>query len=458
MTHSSSKTALLSDEKPSQASRIELRPSSDCPHGVAPMVASSPSSLEPGSMIGPNIRLFRKLGEGGMGSVWVADHLTLKTQVAVKFMAEALARDEAAMARFTDEATAAAQIKSRHVVQILDSGVTAWGVAFIVMELLDGEDLGARLGRVRTLSIEETAEVVEQGCKALAQAHRHGIVHRDIKPENIFFTHCDGEVVIKILDFGIAKRQGQQAFSATSTGSMMGTPLYMSPEQVLSSKHVHHASDLWSLGVVAYHALTGVLPFEGETVGAICVAINAGTFRPASELRPDLPAGIDGWIERALAHAPADRFESARQMSDALATVLGTSRGSIPSLEPSAARTMAPELPLPLPLNRGPGPRLIGGALVLIVAALAVVFAATRTAPPPVAPAVVVTPPGPPALASPAPSPVAPVALSVPPELPPPPPPVSAVPEAAAPKAVPVQSLPIARPAAPVTRRKNRGF
>jgi serine/threonine-protein kinase len=416
------------------------------------------TSLEQGCMIGPNIRLSRKLGEGGMGSVWVADHLTLKTQVAVKFMAEALARDEAAMARFTEEATAAAQIKSRHVVQILDSGVTAWGVAFIVMELLEGEDLGARLARVRTLPVAETAEVVEQACKALAQAHRHGIVHRDIKPENIFFTHSDGEVVVKILDFGIAKRQGQESFSATSTGSMMGTPLYMSPEQVLSSKHVHHPSDLWSLGVVAYHALTGVLPFDGETVGAICVAINDGKFRLASELRQDLPAGTDAWVARALAHDPADRFESAKHMADALAAVLGRSRGSIPSLEPSAARTLAPDPALPI--ERGLGVRLIVAALVLAALAFAGVFSLARTPATPAA-GLVASPPSPPAAAAEIPAPPPPFEL---PEVPAvaaegaPGGSASAAPEAAAPHVVPVQSLPVVKPAAPVTRRKNRGF
>jgi eukaryotic-like serine/threonine-protein kinase len=406
------------------------------------------TSLEPGCMIGPNIRLAHKLGEGGMGSVWVADHLTLKTQVAVKFMSEAVARNEAAMARFTDEARAAAQIKSRHVVQILDSGVTAWGVAFIVMELLLGEDLGARLDRVRRLSVEEMAEVVEHTCKALAQAHRHGIVHRDIKPENIFFTQSDGDVVIKILDFGIAKRQGDDSFSATSTGSMMGTPLYMSPEQVLSSKHVHHASDLWSLGVVAYHALTGILPFDGETVGAICVAINDGKFKPVSSLRADVPAGIDAWIERALAHDPGSRFESAKQMSDSLARLLGRSRGSIPSLEPSAARTMAPDPALPL--DRRPNLLIVATAAAFGIAAFAIVLAVART---PATPAAgVVVQPTPPATTA------SLEALPPPSEVPGEAPSASPVPEAAAPRTVPVQSLPIVKPAAPATRRKNRGF
>ena len=272
-----------------------------------------------------------------MGSVWLADHLTLDTQVAVKFMSAALATDEAAIARFTREATAAAKIKSRHVVQTLDSGVTKDGVPFIVMELLLGEDLGARLERAGALSLDATATVLAHACKALTQAHQHGIVHRDIKPENIFFTESDGDTVIKLLDFGIAKRLGTESFSATASGSIMGTPLYMSPEQVVSSKTVQSASDLWSLGVVAYQSLTGALPFDGETLGAILIAINSATYMPPTERRPGLPAAVDEWMARALAREADSRFASAQEMADAFHVAIGART----SLRPSQPVTLS---------------------------------------------------------------------------------------------------------------------
>jgi serine/threonine protein kinase len=295
-----------------------------------------------GSMVGANLRLARKLGEGGMGSVWVADHLTLETQVAVKFMSETLVKDGEAIARFNKEATAAARVKSRHVVQTLDSGLTGDGIPFIVMELLSGEDLGGRLARVGTLSVHETETLVRQTCKALAQAHAQGIVHRDIKPENIFFTESDGEPVIKILDFGIAKRLGTESFFATSAGALMGTPLYMSPEQIMGSTDVRDASDLWSLGVVAYQALTGKLPFTGETLGSIIVAVNQAVHVAPSRVREDLPQGIDDWMARALAREPAERFASARDMADQLGVALGSARVSVDVLPPRVSETSIP--------------------------------------------------------------------------------------------------------------------
>jgi eukaryotic-like serine/threonine-protein kinase len=274
--------------------------------------------IEPGTRIGQNVRLERKLGEGGMGSVWVADHLTLNTKVAVKFISADVSKQPDLITRFTREATAAAQIKSPHVVQIFDHGVTPDGHPYIVMELLEGEDLGKRIERCGVIAAPEVASIIAQAGKALGKAHAAGIVHRDIKPDNIFLAESDGDVFVKVLDFGIAKRVQGDAMHMTSTGAMVGTPYYMSPEQVLSAKDVEPRSDLWSLGVVAYHALTGTLPFRAETLGALCVAINGGTFPKPSSLRPELGGAIDEWCERAMAREPAARFATAREMTEAL--------------------------------------------------------------------------------------------------------------------------------------------
>jgi len=202
-------------------------------------------ALGPGTLVGSNVRLVRVLGQGGMGSIWVADHLTLQTQVAVKFMTAEVAKNPDGAARFTREASAAAQIKSPHVVQTFDHGLTDEGVPFIVMELLEGEDLSRRIQHDGKMSPEHVAPIVSQVSKALYRAHALGIVHRDIKPENIFLSDVDDELLVKVLDFGIAKRSKEVGFSMTSTGAMVGTPYYMSPEQVMSAKNVDLRSDLW---------------------------------------------------------------------------------------------------------------------------------------------------------------------------------------------------------------------
>lgn len=286
-----------------------------------------PMALAPGAMVSPSLRLVRLLGRGGMGSVWVAEHLTLKTLVAVKFMSENFAENAGAIARFEREAVAAAQIKSPHVVQVFDHGVDEAGVPYIAMELLEGEDLAKRLSRVGRLSPQDTAQIIGQVCKALSKAHAQQIVHRDIKADNIFLVQSDDEIFVKVLDFGIAKTHDDAPSShLTSTGAVVGTPHTMSPEQILSSKHVDFRSDLWSLGVVAYQCVTGELPFTGDTFGAIAIAIDRATYAPASSYRSGLPPAMDAWFARALARDVKARFGSAREMSEELFKAVGVSK------------------------------------------------------------------------------------------------------------------------------------
>jgi eukaryotic-like serine/threonine-protein kinase len=272
--------------------------------------------MEAGQPVTPNIRLVRVLDQGSMGSVWVADHLTLGTQVAVKFMSPEVSQNPNLVTRFTREAHAAAQIKSVHVVQILDHGITPEGVPYIAMELLEGESLQKRLRRDGRLAPDVTARVIAQTCKALAKAHNLGIVHRDIKPANIFLTDADDETFVKLLDFGVAKYADGE-LSMTRTNEKVGTPFYMCPEQLISAKHVDFRADLWSIGVVAYHAVMGQVPFKASTFGDLCLTVSRGVFALPTETRPDLPPTLDAWFLRALAKKPDQRFESAKHAADA---------------------------------------------------------------------------------------------------------------------------------------------
>jgi serine/threonine-protein kinase len=322
--------------------------------------------LRAGAFVTPTLRLVRPLGAGGMGSVWIADHLALRTQVVVKFMAVELARNADALARFSREAAAASQVKSPHVVHVSDHGVTENGTPFIAMELLDGNDLRHRLDERGTLSPAETASIVAQVARALMAAHQRGIVHRDIKPENIFLTDAGGgELFVKVLDFGIAKSSAVEATSlATGTGAMIGTPYYMSPEQILGKKTLDFRADLWSLGVVVFEALTGQRPFTGETIGAVSVAICGAVAPRPSEMNQSLSPAIDEWFARACAPEPAKRFQSARDLADALAAAAaGAPAISSSSLSDGTAVTgrIAPTIGEP---DRSAGHRSAAGAML----------------------------------------------------------------------------------------------
>jgi serine/threonine-protein kinase len=274
-----------------------------------------------------------------MGSVWVAEHMGLHTDVAVKFLSAELTSDETSVTRFAREAAAASQVKSPHVVQMFDHGVTDEGVPFIVMELLDGEDLTRRL-QSGPMSLPVVSRVVTQVAKALTRAHEKGIVHRDIKSENIFL--CDvgeNEVFVKLLDFGIAKGgfEGRPMTGHTATGSLVGTPHYMSPEQAVGARDLDHRSDLWSLGMVTFEALTGRRAFAADTIGALVLEIHTAEMPRPSQFVRGLPPALDEWFLTACARKPEDRFGSAKEMSDALATIAAQASGRSPSARPNSA-------------------------------------------------------------------------------------------------------------------------
>ncbi len=281
----------------------------------------------PGALVADKYRLTRILGKGGMGSVWEGIHISLGTRVAVKFIEAQYAGSTEARRRFENEARAAAKLRSKHVVKVYDHGVSADGRPYIVMEYLAGEPLDTRLDRVGRLTLQETAVILLQVGRALAKAHDAGIVHRDLKPENIFLVWDDDDQadVAKVVDFGIAKftDAAMGVSSSTRTGSVLGTPYYMSPEQARGLRSVDHRSDLWSLGVIAFRCVAGRLPFDGEAVGDLLVKICTAPVPLASQFAPGLPPEFDSWVLRALARDPAERFGSASELVESLCQVAG---------------------------------------------------------------------------------------------------------------------------------------
>jgi len=274
--------------------------------------------VTPGYILADKYRLITLLGRGGMGAVWCAERLEWGSLVAVKLMERASEARPDILARFLQEARLAANLRSSHVVQVLDDGRDAsTGTPFIVMELLVGETLAQRLARVQRLSPAETARVVTHVARALALAHELGMVHRDLKPDNIFLVRNDDEETAKVLDFGIAK-WNQEAWlvdAATTTGTAIGTPAYMSPEQIKDSKRVDHGTDLWSLAVIAAECLTGRRAFEADNLLSLALSI-CTELPPAPSSLGVVPAGVDAWFERATARQVSRRFGSARELAE----------------------------------------------------------------------------------------------------------------------------------------------
>jgi len=254
---------------------------------------------------------------GGMGSVWLAEHLTLRSAVAVKLMDPKIASTPEGAERFQREAMAAASLRSAHVVQVLDYGLDTEG-PFLVMELLQGESLAASLERLGKLTPDRTAVVIEQVARAMSRAHAANIVHRDLKPDNIFLVQEDDREIVKVLDFGIAKTsQSLVGGMETRTGVMMGTPHYMSPEQAQGKRDVDFRTDLWSMAIVACECLTGARPFAGETFGELLLNICVQPIPAPSSLAP-VPTGFDAWFSKAASRSREERFQSAKDLAETL--------------------------------------------------------------------------------------------------------------------------------------------
>ncbi|MEM1033926.1 MAG: serine/threonine-protein kinase, partial [Myxococcota bacterium] len=287
--------------------------------------------LRPGSVVADKYRLERPLSKGGMGSVWVADHLHLEAPVAVKFMRAALVTDPMARARFEREAKAAAQLRSPFVVHVYDHGLHE-GSPFIVMEYLEGSDLRGHLRGGRRLAPREAVRICEEICKGLQRAHDAGIVHRDLKPGNIFLSAPD-DGMVKLLDFGIAKETGAARVvvgETTSTGQLLGSPHYMSPEQA-RGQAVDGRSDLWSLSVILFRILTGKRPFDGDDIGDLIVRICTEAPPDASSFRAELGADVDAFFARAFQRDVALRFDDARAFAAAFRAAVEAQPGLLAS-------------------------------------------------------------------------------------------------------------------------------
>jgi serine/threonine-protein kinase len=291
----------------------------------------------PGVVVASRYRLVRPLGVGGMGTVWLADDLLLDSQCALKLIDDDKAQNPEVRVRFAREAKVAAQLRGAHVVDVFEHG--EWeGTPFIAMEYLQGEDLGTRLDRETTIDAASTYRIAAHVARALARAHAYGIVHRDLKPENVFLVQGDDGEIAKVVDFGIAKHDTYSLRDkATKTGSFLGTPFYVSPEQA-RGKPTDHRSDLWSLAVIVFQCLTGRPPFESEALGELMGLILYEDLPRPSVVRPGLSEAFDHWWERAAKRDREERFQSAREFADSLAVALGqTTPIVVPSLSPRAS-------------------------------------------------------------------------------------------------------------------------
>jgi serine/threonine-protein kinase len=277
--------------------------------------------VQPGDVLAGKYRVDRVLGEGGMGVVVAATDIYLERRVAIKFLLDDFVRVPEAVERFLREARAAVKIQSEHVARVIDVGSLEGGAPYMVMEYLEGGDLAQTLTERGPLPIAEAATYLIQACEAIAEAHACGIIHRDLKPANLFLTRqADGSDKVKVLDFGISKSTigPGSNLSLTRTTTVMGSPLYMSPEQMRSSREVDARADIWALGVILYELLAGVPPFNADSVPELSAKILLNEPDSLRERRPDVPVELEAAITKALAKDRAERFPSVSEFALAL--------------------------------------------------------------------------------------------------------------------------------------------
>src|SRR5580698_9658613 len=338
---------------------------------LGPLCASIPMSTElsdndlapgvrQGDVLAGKYEVERVLGVGGMGIVVAARHVQLGVRVAVKFLLPAMLDHPEAVARFSVESAAIGRITSEHVPRIIDAGTLESGAPYIVMEFLEGEDLASWLARWGRLPTEEAVEFVLQACVGVADAHALGIVHRDLMPSNLFCVRrSDGRWLVKVLDFGISKRQESGAdplfASVTRTGIAMGSPAYASPEQLRSARDVDGRTDIWGLGVILYELLAGVAPFAGEGAADLAIKVATEDPPPLSRSRGDVAPGLEQAIGKCLSKKPEDRYADIAELALALLP-FGTKRAAdfaerVSGILHTAGLTtsLRPTTPLPAP-------------------------------------------------------------------------------------------------------------
>ncbi|MBK8258223.1 MAG: serine/threonine protein kinase [Polyangiaceae bacterium] len=279
----------------------------------------SDDTLLRGRVISNRYKLVAPIGSGAMGVVWRAEDTRLSSFVAVKLLLHHVAADPEIEARFLREGRASASIRGAHVVDVFDFGIDD-GTPFIAMELLKGESLKACLDRENVLPEKRTIRILSQVAKGVGRAHSRGVVHRDLKPANIFLTVDEDGETAKVLDFGLAKLTHEVSTQSlvTETGAVMGTALYMSPEQARGRTDVDHRADLWALAIITYQCLTGRLPLTGRTEADLLVKICTEPMPIPSRINPNLPKGFDEWFACGTRRSPDDRFQSAAELAEAL--------------------------------------------------------------------------------------------------------------------------------------------
>jgi serine/threonine-protein kinase len=308
-----------------------------------------------GDLIDGKYRPDRVLGQGAMGSVVAAHHMLLGLDVAVKVLSSELLRYELAVERFLREAHVVARLKSEHVVRVMDVGTLPGGEPYIVMDLLEGEDLDRMLQRTGPFPVARTVDYALQALEALAHAHAAGVVHRDLKPANLFSTTApDGREVIKVLDFGVAKLTEAAAVARGSTTpaaltgehAAVGSPGFMSPEQVRCSRDIDERADIWGMGALLYEVLTGQPAFDGRSIGEIFGAILHTEPKPLRSLRPELPRKLEAAVMRCLRRPPGKRFQSVAQLAAAIAPFGSGAHHEYPA---RIARTLARSMRATIP-------------------------------------------------------------------------------------------------------------
>ncbi len=310
-----------------------------------------------GDQITPNLRLIRPLGRVGSSQVWQAHDSQLDRQVAVKVLDRAIARHSPQLHRFQREAEVAVHLKSAHVAHVLSHGVSAAGLPYLAMELLEGEDLATRVTRDGPLSLHEVARIVSQLARGLGKAHMLGLVHRNLKPTNVLLAPTlDGPFEVKVLDVGLSSRSELALGGRIPTGAPadLAPPEFASPEQVFGVKDVDFRADLWAIAIVAYYALTGRTPFRATNAEIFAKAIEQGAFEAPSTLVPSLPPAVDAWFVKALQRDPAARFGGAKALADEFARAAGIDaheRLARGSLIPPVAM---PSLPIRSYADEGP--------------------------------------------------------------------------------------------------------
>ncbi len=329
---------------------------SECPIDGTKLISDS----KIGSVLGDRYRLVAKLGQGGMGTVYLAEHVVLGKNMAVKVLREELSRDEELVKRFQQEAVAASRIGHENIVNVTDFGRSPEGALYFVMEYLEGQSLTRLIRQGGPMPLERAVPILAQICRALAAAHSRGIVHRDLKPDNVMVVRReDGSDLVKVLDFGISKVHTGNASDSgrlTRVGMVMGTPEYMAPEQVEASS-VDHRVDIYSLGAVAYELVTGKLPFEANTPVAMLMKHQSEPLVPIRTRRPDLnlPDALDRLIVKAMSKRPAERQQSMQEVLSELAAI-GAQIGSAPIFTPVPGSIVLDALAMPSANDERPTP------------------------------------------------------------------------------------------------------